>query len=117
MLSFAGVYARGDENNEDENGKVAGYTIFNMDANYRLNSNWSAFAKVNNVFDKEYATLGVLGVNAFNTPDRSFNTAGEAGWADEQFRSPGAPRAAWVGVRYEFGRTAKKSGGGSVDLD
>jgi len=117
MLSFSGVYARGDENNEDENGKVAGYTIFNMDANYRFNTNWSAFAKVNNVFDKEYATLGVLGVNAFNTPDRSFNTAGEAGWADEQFRSPGAPRAAWVGVRYEFGRVAKKSGAGAVDLD
>lgn len=117
MLSFSGVYARGDENNEDENGKVAGYTIFNLDANYRLNSNWSAFAKVNNLFDKEYSTLGVLGVNAFNTPDRTFNTAGEAGWADEQFRSPGAPRAAWVGVRYEFGTAAKKSGGGAVDLD
>lgn len=117
MLAFAGVYARGDENNEDENGKVAGYTIFNLDANYRVNSNWSAFAKVNNLFDKEYATLGVLGSNAFNTPDRSFNTAGESGWADEQFRSPGAPRAAWVGVRYEFGRAAKKSGASAVDLD
>lgn len=117
MLAFSGVYARGDENNDDENGKVAGYTIFNMDANYRFNSNWSAFAKVNNLLDKEYASLGVLGVNAFNTADRSFNTNGEDDWAAEQFRSPGAPRAAWVGVRYEFGRTAKKSGAGAVDLD
>jgi iron complex outermembrane receptor protein len=117
MLAFSGIYARGDENNDDENGKVAGYTVFNMDANYRINGNWSAFAKVNNLFDKEYATLGVLGVNAFNTPDRSFNTNGEDDWAAEQFRSPGAPRAAWVGVRYEFGRVAKKSGAGAVDLD
>lgn len=117
MLAFTGSYARGDENNDDENGKVAGYTIFNMDANYRINSNWSAFAKVNNLFDKEYATLGVLGANAFNTPDRTFNTNGEGDWAAEQFRSPGAPRAGWVGVRYEFGRPAKKSGGGAVDLD
>jgi iron complex outermembrane receptor protein len=117
MLAFTGSYARGDENNDDENGKIAGYTIFNMDANYRINSNWSAFAKVNNLFDKEYATLGVLGANAFNTPDRTFNTNGEGDWAAEQFRSPGAPRAGWVGVRYEFGRPAKKSGGGAVDLD
>lgn len=117
MMSFSGVYARGDENNDDENGKVAGYTIFNMDANYRINGNWSAFAKVNNLFDKEYASLGVLGVNAFNTSDRSFNVNGEDDWAAEQFRSPGAPRAAWVGVRYEFGRPAKKSGASAVDLD
>ncbi|MDR2220656.1 MAG: TonB-dependent receptor [Methylobacillus sp.] len=117
MLAFSGVYARGDENNSDKNGKVAGYTIFNLDANYHINGNWSAFARVNNLFDKEYATLGVLGPNAFNTPDHTFNTLGEAAWDAEQFRSPGAPRAAWVGVRYEFGRPDKKSGAGAVDLD
>ncbi len=114
MMTFSGVYARGDENNADENGKVPGYTVFNLDANYRITGGWSAFLKVNNLFDKDYATLGVLGVNAFNTPDRTFNTAGEAGWADEQFRSPGAPRAGWIGVRYEFG--GAKSGA-KVDLD
>lgn len=115
MLSFSGVYARGDENNEDENGKVPGYTVFNLDANYKFGNGWSAFAKVNNLFDKEYSTMGVLGVNAFNTPDRTFNIAGEAGWSDEQFRSPGAPRAGWIGVRYEFG--GARSGSANVDLD
>lgn len=114
MLTFSGVYARGDENNADENGKLPGYTVFNLDADYRIGRGWSAFLKVNNLFDKEYATLGVLGVNAFNTPDRTFNAAGEAGWEDEQFRSPGAPRAAWIGVRYEFGGAKP---GAKVDLD
>jgi hypothetical protein len=71
---------------------------------------------VNNLFDKEYATMGVLGTNAFNTADRSFNTDPTT-WGSEQFRSPGAPRAAWVGVRYEFGRPNKKSGAAPVDLD
>ncbi|MDR2874807.1 MAG: TonB-dependent receptor [Methylobacillus sp.] len=116
MLSFSGVYARGDENNQDANGKVAGYTIFNMDANWRITSNWSAYAKVNNLFDKEYSTLGVLGTNAFNTPGRAFNTD-PTDWASEQFRSPGAPRAAWVGVRYEFGRPNKKSDAATMDMD
>lgn len=115
MLAFSGVYARGDENNDDENGKVPGYTIFNLDANYRFGNGWSAFAKVNNLFDKEYSTMGVLGVNAFNTPDRTFNVAGEAGWTDEQFRSPGAPRAGWVGLRYEFG--GAKAGAAAIDND
>jgi outer membrane receptor protein involved in Fe transport len=110
MLSFSGVYARGDENNADENGKVAGYTIFNMDANYRIGKGWSAFLKATNIFDKDYATLGVLGVNAFNAPDRTFNTAGEAGWANELFLSPGSPQAAWVGVRYEFDKPKREAG-------
>jgi outer membrane receptor protein involved in Fe transport len=104
------VYARGDENNADENGKVAGYTIFNMDANYRIGKGWSAFLKATNIFDKDYATLGVLGVNAFNAPDRTFNTAGEAGWANELFLSPGSPQAAWVGVRYEFDKPKREAG-------
>lgn len=106
MISSASVYARGDENNKDSNGKVAGYTVFNMDANWQIHSNWSAYLRLINVFDKEYATLGILGTNAFNTADRSFNTDPTT-WQSEQFQSPAAPRAAWIGLRYEFG--GKKS--------
>lgn len=115
MLTFSGVYARGDENNADENGKLPGYTVFNLDADYRIGSGWSAFLKVNNLFDKEYASLGVLGVNAFNTPNRTFN-ADPTTWGDEQFRSPGAPRAGWIGVRYEFG-APKKGAAPALDND
>jgi iron complex outermembrane receptor protein len=102
MIASGSVFARGDENNQDENGKVAGYIVFNADANWRFHPNWSGFLKVTNILDKEYATMGILGTNAFNTADRSFNT-GPTSWQNEQFQSPGAPRAAWVGVRYEFG--------------
>ena len=107
MISSGSVFARGDENNQDINGKVAGYTIFNMDANWNFNQHWSGFLKATNILDKDYATLGILGTNAFNTADRSFNNDPET-WAGEQFQSPGSPRAAWVGIRYEFG-AAKKS--------
>ncbi|MGZ8271540.1 MAG: TonB-dependent receptor domain-containing protein, partial [Methylophilus sp.] len=106
MISSSSVYARGDENNQDENGKVAGYTIFNADANWRFKSNWSAFLKVVNLTDKDYATMGILGTNAFNTASRDFNTDPNA-WVAEQFQSPGGPLAAWIGIRYELG--GKKS--------
>ena len=114
MISSGSVFARGDENNQDQNGKVAGYTVFNADANWRFHQNWSGFLKVTNILDKDYASLGILGTNAFNTADKSFNVDPTT-WQAEQFQSPGSPRAAWVGVRYEFGG-AKKSAG-AVDND
>jgi outer membrane receptor protein involved in Fe transport len=95
VVLAASQYARGDENNQDVNGKVPGYAVVHLDTHYSINDNWKLFAKVNNVFDTEYATFGVLGNNIFNF------------LATEQFRSPAAPRAGWVGVTYEFG--GKKS--------
>ncbi len=101
IIVSAGQFARGDENNQDVNGKVPGYAVVNLDTHYNINNNWKLFGKVNNVFDNQYATFGVLGNNIFNGQD-------------EQFRSPAAPRAAWVGVTYEFG--TKKSAA-AVDVD
>lgn len=115
MIANSDVYARGDENNQDENGKVPGYAVVNLDANWRFHSNWSAFAKINNLFDKDYATMGVLGENAFTGPGRTFNTD-PTQWEAEQFRSPGSPLAGWVGIRYEFG-TPKRSAAPSFDND
>ncbi len=100
VVLAAGQYARGDENNRDVNGKVPGYAVMHLDTHYSVNDNWKLFAKVNNVFDTRYATFGVLGNNIFDTTS---NPDGAA----EQFRSPAAPRAAWVGVSYEFGRAKK----------
>jgi len=74
-----------------------------MDANWQFHQNWSGFVKVSNIFDKDYATMGILGTNAFNTASKSFNTD-PTGWQPEQFQSPGAPRAGWVGLRYEFSK-------------
>ena len=100
LILASGQYARGDENNQDVNGKVPGYAVLNLDTHYSITSNWKLFGKINNLFDKDYQTFGVLGNNIFNG-------------LEEQFRSPAAPRAAWVGVTYEFG--TKKSN--SVDTD
>ncbi len=102
VLYFSSQYARGDENNQDVNGKLPGYTLVNLDGRYRLNKQLMFFGRITNLFDKEYETLGVLGENFFNGPGRTFD-AGNV--TDEQFRSVGAPRGIWIGVKYDFGKS------------
>ena len=97
IMFASSQYAHGDENNQDSHGQVPGYAVVNLDSHYALNQNWKVFAKINNLFDKDYSTFGQLGGNIF-APDPALG---------EQFRTPSAPRAGWVGLTYEFG--GKKS--------
>jgi len=110
--TFADVYARGNENNKhvansgtgyQGSGKVSGYTVVNLDTRYKFGtSGWQVFAKAINIFDKEYASGGLLGESWIN---QSGAFAGED--SASKLVMPGAPRAGWFGVRYDFG--AKKS--------
>ncbi len=106
VLTSAGTYVRGDENNQDVNGQLAGYTLVNLDARYLVSGAFELFARVNNLFDRRYANFGVVGENFFTGPGRTFGPAVGVDAAAEQFRGPGAPRGAWVGVRYRFGRAS-----------
>src|SRR6476661_7269793 len=101
LLAFSSQYARGDENNQDRNGQVPGYAVLNLDARWRFTGDWELFATVTNLFDRTYASFGVLGANFFAGPGNSFD-AGNI--QPEQFRTPGMPLAAWIGLRYESGR-------------
>lgn len=103
IVSASGQFARGDENNQDVNGKVPGYSVVNLDTHFSVNEHWKLFAKVNNVFDKSYSTFGILGQNEYTGAGNSF-VSDPNSWTNEQFRSPAAPRAGWVGVTYEFGK-------------
>ena len=97
LVAASGQFAHGAENNQtllDVSPKIPGYAILNLDTNYNVSSNWSLFAKVNNVFDKEYSTFGQLEQNIYTG-------------SYEQFRTPSAPRAGWVGLTYNFGGTKK----------
>jgi outer membrane receptor protein involved in Fe transport len=106
--TFADVYARGNENNQHKansgvgyqgDGKISGYTVVNLDTRYKFGSTgWQVFAKAINIFDKEYASGGLLGESWIN---QSGTFAGED--SPSKLVMPGAPRAGWLGVRYEFG--------------
>jgi outer membrane receptor protein involved in Fe transport len=102
VVAQSNQYARGDENNQDANGPVSGYAIVNLDARWRLAGGWELFANVNNLFDRRYSTFGVLGQNVFTGPGNSFDPTG-ATWRNEQFRTVGVPRGAWLGLSYRFG--------------
>jgi outer membrane receptor protein involved in Fe transport len=120
--AFSSVYVRGNENNAHQaddgldddhvqsSGKVSGYTVVNLDTRYKLNnSGWQDFAKANNVFNKKYATGGMLGENWFE--DGVFNSDDEPA----KLVMPGAPRAGWIGLRYDFGKP--KGTAANVDAD
>ncbi|MEQ1488828.1 MAG: TonB-dependent receptor, partial [Methylotenera sp.] len=111
---FSDQYARGNENNLHQAGtngagdtfagagKIGGYGVLNLDTRYTLpNTGWQLFAKVNNVFDRNYSTSALLGENAFTGAGAAFDGANPIA---ETFLAPGAPRAGWIGVRYDFGK-------------
>jgi iron complex outermembrane recepter protein len=100
LIYASAINARGDENDQDQRGKVPGYTVVNLDARYHVSKKLQLFGRVNNLFDKTYANFGVLGENLFPQPDKQFTGPGNG--VVEQFRSLGAPRGIWLGLRYEF---------------
>ncbi len=108
MQAASGVFARGDENNQDSNGRVPGYGVFNLQLHGEISPGWQFFARVDNVFNRRYANFGVLGQNVFTGAGRSFD--GEHP-RNEQFRGYGMPRGVWVGMQFNFG------GGGSARGD
>lgn len=78
-------------------GKIRGYVVVNLDSQYNIGKGWSAFAKAINIFDQKYNVAGRLA-------ETMFDPAGAYG-SETNVRGllPGAPRAAWIGFRYEFG--------------
>jgi outer membrane receptor protein involved in Fe transport len=103
VLVSSGVYARGDENNSDRNGPLPGYAVVNLDARCQLTGNLELLARANNVLDARYYDFGVLGEDFFTGPAHSFGPAAGSAPVATQFRGPGAPRGAWLRLRYSFG--------------
>ena len=94
---YSGQYARGDENNADANGRVPGYALAGLEAQWDLARGWRLFATVENLFNSSYAASGTLGGNFFTGPQDSFDAGNVRA---EQFRTPGAPRGLWVGIAW-----------------
>jgi outer membrane receptor protein involved in Fe transport len=78
-------------------GKIKGYTVVNLDTQYNIGKGWSAFAKAINIFDSNYNVSGRLAETMFDSTGTYGSETNVRGLL------PGAPRAAWVGFRYEFG--------------
>jgi iron complex outermembrane receptor protein len=99
VICASAIFARGDENNRDVNGRIPGYAVVHLGASWRVSKAVEIFAKVDNVFDVRYANFGILGENFFTGPSRTFASEGAV---TEQFRGPGAPLGAWLGLRLRW---------------
>ena len=95
MISNSDQRLRGDESNQL--GTVAGYTVVNLRARYQFSEQFEIFANVNNLFDKEFETFGLLGEEPgeLDVPIIEDLTI-------PLFLGPAPPRAAFAGLRYTF---------------
>lgn len=98
------LVARKSTNNP---GKVPGYMTFNLNSSYNFTENFRVNLLINNLFDKEYFTAGMLGRNPF-TPG-TYGAIGPDGynhnsleWKSTNFIAPGAPRGAWLSLNWIF---------------
>lgn len=85
-------FIRGDESNQLE--PLDAFATVNLEANARIYRTLTLFAKVDNLFDTEYNTAGLLGepdeVEAFED------------FENPRFVTPGVPRLVRAGVSYSF---------------
>jgi iron complex outermembrane receptor protein len=90
VIADSSQYYRGDEANLLA--QIPGYVLVNARAAYRCWGPLSVFVLVDNIFNTQYATFGVLGDATDVFPNDN----------DPRFLGPGAPRAAWAGVDLRY---------------
>ena len=85
-----------------------GYAVVNVGARYQVHRRLELFAQVNNLLDRHYYTAAQLGTTAFTASGDvhrapiSGGGRGLPGAARAPSYAPGAPRAAWGGIRIKF---------------
>ena len=86
---------RGDESNQLEN--VDGYLVSTLRARYAFRNNVEAFLRVDNLFDNEFETFGLLGEEPgeLEVPIIEDLTI-------PRFLGAAAPRSAFIGLRIKF---------------
>jgi outer membrane receptor protein involved in Fe transport len=109
------LIARGNENNLHQPdgtyylgpGHSPGYAVVHVGVRYQVHPRIQLFVQVNNLFDRRYYTGVQLGPTGF-TGSGSFvarpfaSIDGEFPIQHATFYAPGAPRAAWAGLRIRF---------------
>lgn len=90
---FSDQVLRGDESNQLS--KLGGYSVTNLRLRYEASPELDFFARVSNIFDRDYENFGLIG----EEPDEVISTLNNN---SPIFLGSGAPRAVWVGVKLSF---------------
>jgi outer membrane receptor protein involved in Fe transport len=95
-LFVGSQYFAGDESNQFP--KLPGYAVFNLHASYQIDKNFQIYARVDNIFDNQYATYGTF----FDiTALPNFANGGNP-FTDPRSLSPARPRAFYTGLKVTF---------------
>ena len=115
LIASSNIYARGNENHLHEpdgtyylgDGTVDGYALFSLGGRYTLSTRLQLIGQIENLFNQDYATSGQLGASGFTETGtfiaRPFPPVnGEFPLAHSTFVGPGAPRRAWIALRFRL---------------
>jgi iron complex outermembrane recepter protein len=91
LMAASATHFRGDEGNLAD--ELAGYALLGAHLDYALGERASLFLNVDNLLDEEYETFGLFG-EADDVLGDDFESP--------RFVGPGAPRALFIGVRFEL---------------
>ena len=110
LIAASGAYLHGNENNANQaggtngagtyvsgSGRIPGYAVVNLQGTHQVSKRAEIFARVANLFDRQYATAGFLTSSSF-AANGTF-IADPNNWPSENALSPAAPRAIWAGIR------------------
>ncbi|WP_247478456.1 TonB-dependent receptor [Bradyrhizobium sp. CW9] len=95
-LFVSSQYLVGDESNQYT--KLPSYTVFNLHTSYQVTKNVQLYGKIDNIFDRRYATYGQF----FDREAVPNFTNGGAEFTDPRSLSPARPRAFYAGMRVTF---------------
>ncbi len=115
LTGVSSAYARGNENNLHQpdgtyylgSGKSPGYALLNAGARYMLHRHLELFVQASNLLNRKYYSAAQLGPAGFTAQGsyqaRPFPVAfGAYPLQRSTFLAPGAPRAAWAGIKVRF---------------
>ncbi|HYI31357.1 MAG TPA: TonB-dependent receptor [Bradyrhizobium sp.] len=95
-LFVSNQYFAGDESNQAA--RLPSYTVFNVHSSYQINKTIQIYGRVDNLFDRRYATYGTF----FQTDDIPNFANGGAPFTDARSVSPARPRAFYAGLKATF---------------
>jgi outer membrane receptor protein involved in Fe transport len=90
-------------------GRIPGYATMNLFASYKPKEDLTFFARINNVFDRQYYTAGALGHDPFVNNQIVADGGLKTSTVGDTLVAPGAPRSAWIGMRWDFGGVKKSA--------
>jgi iron complex outermembrane recepter protein len=108
LTYFSDQYMRGGESNQNK--PLAGYTVVNLHASYKIGDHAELFANITNLLDTKYATFGAYGdPTGVGAPGIPAGATTNAPGVDNRFFGPGAPLAMFAAC----GSSSEKTGKGN----